>query len=225
MSAPTLVDYELSSLQSTEPISVTVPADWTVGNLAVAAVYIGSRTVSTPPAGWANHVVTWDTSVKIVVYWKILEAGDLGGSIIFDLSDAQYNGWVTLFEISGFDPTTPINTAAGDSHGYIAVTSHVSPSVTTTIDDCLILRVARCEQAYAASSGDTGTAVYNAGNRNAWQTEKTTAGVTGTATYTTPESRASLDLTIAISPAAAPSGIKHLPNISGNLQTLSGNLQ
>jgi hypothetical protein len=206
MAVPVVAAVEVGPVDSTSPVSVTVPAGWSVGDLAFAMVHTYNRTVSTPASGWtAINSPQFSGSVRTYLYWKILVSGDIGAAAGWSLSADPSVGRVTLVQVTGHDPTTPINVSAGQQDDY--ATSHVSPTVTTTANDCLILRLMSSDYnpgGWTASSGDTGTSVAAGTTAPPYSVRKSslaTAGSTGTGTFTTSNTAMQL-FTVAVAPTS-----------------------
>ena len=138
-------------------------------------------------------------------YWKILDVGDLGASQSWTLSGNPSAGRVAFHRFTGHHATTPINVSTTANEAS-STTTHESPTITTTVDDCLTCRLmTNGGQIIVVSSGDTGTSRYNnaAVALSLWTSPKTTAGATGTATYTTSASRQLGHIVVGLAPAAA----------------------
>jgi hypothetical protein len=184
MAVPTVASSSVGTAESTASPSIAIPA-WDVGDLVVLTIHTFIRTVSTAPTGWTalNSPVSGG-SVNTYVYWKILASGEPSSTVSFTLSASNPNSRIALIRVTGHN-ATPINqSTSGSSTSPIATSS-----VTTTVDDCLILRILASDDApaWTATSGDTGTEIYTSGNLSrlaAWKSSKATAGATGTATYT-----------------------------------------
>ncbi len=200
---------DVSSAQTTSPVSHTVPAGWAAGDLVIAYLRTNIRTVSSVPSGWTLIQSTTGISDNTYSYWKILVSGDLGASQSWTLNANPSACRIAFYRFTGAHAVTPIDASASQNDASSG-TSHTSPSVTTTVDNCLIARMAingGSAQSLSASSGDTGTQQYQDTTTALalFTSTKTTAGSTGTATYTTPSSRQLTFTTAAIAPAASSS--------------------
>lgn len=200
---PVYVEMELSGDLTTDPMTMTIPADWDAGDLVVAVVNPANRTISSITADWDFHDSVTGVVNCLHIYSKTLEAGDLGATLSVDLN-ASTTGWITLLRITGHDPDTPINAIEITDDGA-TVNDHVFPSVTTTVDDCLILHTGfRGSSSVTPGTGAVGSEVYDVSPFYLAQQDKESAGVLGTATYTTSVARRHVNATIAIQPDAAP---------------------
>ena len=168
------------------------PSGITVGDLLVGVYTIGLNAALTGPTGWTELVN--DSSVNVShhgVWWKIADSSDAAAST-FDFSSASVARTCALvLRIDGHDPTTPIGTQfAGNSYPS-QTAAPVSPTVTTTVDDSLVILTEGGDQARADTHPSGTTVVYNANESNgtdshqgvAWTTQAT-AGATGTNTWT-----------------------------------------
>lgn len=210
MAVPVLVSTDANSTSASSPIAHTIPAGWSAGDLVIALLYTSSRTVTGVPSGWAAADDSTTLAFnKIYAYWKVLVSGDLGASQSWTLSANPSASRIVFIRITGAHATTPINSSDGTADGSSG-TTHVSPEVTSSVNDCLILRMmVNGGQATTASSGDTGSKEYEVTSTpgmSVWESSKATAGGTGTATYTTTANRQFAYITLAIAPAAGASG-------------------
>jgi hypothetical protein len=205
MAVPTYVELSDSgSLGTVSTLTHTVPSGWAAGDLCVAVLTCATnRTVASAPAGWdLVETPTVGNVAYLTVYEKVLEAGDVNAAHSWPLSaSSSATNQVVFLRVTGHHATTPVNVDAGAVDGS-AVTSHVSPAVTTTEPDCLILRVLCNNSLVTTSSGDTGTEVIQSLSVRVWRSSKAAAGSTGTATYTTGIVKNVSYVTLAVQPAA-----------------------
>jgi hypothetical protein len=209
MAAPVFQSADGSAVQSTNPISHTIPAGWSAGDLALAVICSGSRSVSTPPSGWTlEGSNTSVSSARLFVYSRTLESGDLGASFSWSFSGGSpYNGRVIYLRITGHSTTDPTDTS---NTGFDAsgVTSHPSPVLTTTVADTLLVRSAvnNASAALSASSGDTGTKQYEQTSDQAvsiWTFARAGTGAeSAAATYSTSANKTLSWVSVAIAPSA-----------------------
>ena len=99
--------------------------------VAVVAVDYRARDI-VQPAGWTLILNTDSFDVS----YKVAGAGEGANYTFTWLSPQQAYGFI--LRITGHDTSTPIN-VSGSGNG--SSTSATCPTVTTTIDDCLILRI------------------------------------------------------------------------------------
>jgi hypothetical protein len=204
MAVPTYVEESDSgSLGTQTTLTHTIPSGWSADDLAIAFVtFAVNRSVSTPASGWTVIGSQQTGSYRCIAYYKILASGDINAAHSWVLtSSSASNNQIVFIRITGHDATTPINTSANAVDGSNR-TTHVSPAVTTTVDDCLIVRLMASANFLTASSGDTGTQELQNANQRIFRSSLATAGSTGTATYTTGVSTNLGYCTIAVAPTS-----------------------
>jgi hypothetical protein len=198
--------------RSTDGFTVTVnkPTGTVEGDLLIAFIAKDDDDAITGvPTGWTLIVgQAAQYQARFNCYYKIATASE-PDSYTWRGDREQYVG--VILRYTGHDPTNPINAYASASSST-ANNSPVAPSVTTTVDGCLII------QAFGADDDDTPYTVpspltqrwneiSNTGNGTCGtaggEWVQTSAGNTGTATFTmnAPEEWAAI--TIAIAPAVA----------------------
>lgn len=133
-----------SATALTGSVVVANPAGLVAGNLllAIAGDAEGGQSV-TVPTGFVPFVSYNDPGSgcipatqgpRITAGWKIATASDVvAGSFTF--VSAGFRASAALLSFSGHDPTNPINSSA-----FVQDNSITAPSVTTTKNDCLIVR-------------------------------------------------------------------------------------
>jgi len=112
------------------------------GELLIAAVATDGDTSAslTPPGGegWTEiSLDDYSNETTLGVWWKLADALESESHEFTWSGDEQAYGWMMRF--TDHDPTDPINVI--QSQGADANSSPPSPAVTTTVDDCLILRL------------------------------------------------------------------------------------
>lgn len=203
MAVPTFVGYDASGSQSTATITHTIPAGWSAGDFVVAHCNTFFRSPTGTPSGWTLAGSATGGAVDLYAYYKTLAPGDPGSTFSLTLNAAPSGASITLLRVTGHDSASPMAATPATATDGGDVTTHVSPAVTTTVGDALILRLVNGDQAGTASSGDTGTAIYADDiNKSAWWSSLASAGSTGTATYTTGVARFWNYVTLAVAPAS-----------------------
>lgn len=123
---------------ATTSIAANLPSGVASGDLLVAQLWAGG-TIPTP-SGW-NLIRTQPESTfgsgETRTYYRIAN-GSEGPTVTFTWTDVKY-GNVGIARITGHDAVTPINADAGTAGGN--TDTQTSPAVTTTVPDCLILRM------------------------------------------------------------------------------------
>jgi type II secretory pathway pseudopilin PulG len=117
------------------------------GDLLIAAVATDGDTSSSLAAplgeGWTKiNAANYNGQVTLGAWWKLADASESASHQFTWSGDEQAYGWIMRF--TGHDPTDPINTwsAGGESSS-----TPTSPEVTTTVDNCLILRLGAFDDA------------------------------------------------------------------------------
>ena len=117
--------------------TLTKPTGAAQNDVLLAVLTTGSISlVSTPPTGWAQ-VWSQDQGTEQTqhVYRKVAGASE-PASYDFGLNGSEIGPWA-IVAVTGADTTTPINTSASGTTG--ASTSHTTPSITPTVDACLLV--------------------------------------------------------------------------------------
>lgn len=136
-------------------LSVALPADTAEGDLLVACMVTDGDTTSSlniPAGGWNTSWISQQGgTVSLGIWWRIAGASE-ADPVGFTWSGGQQAyGWITRF--TGHDPDSPINvmaTAQGQADDPAA------PAITTTADDCLVLRIGAFDDNDIDSPGDAG---------------------------------------------------------------------
>jgi hypothetical protein len=190
--------------------TITIPAAVAVGDLMLAAVAIFSGDTLTTPSGWTlagSAVGTSDFGqVRLHILWRIATAGNVGGAatVPFVFSGGRRN--ITFLAYSGVN-ATPINAQATGGSGSNG-TPAVAPSVTTTVNGCLIVEAF----GFRSTVGSvpevvTGPATARGGAQDVWlgstvsDQAQATAGATGTQSATAATAGGWVTYTIALAPA------------------------
>ena len=118
-------------------ITVSTPAGTAEGDLLIAAVVTDAQETISPPGGQGWTQIAHDrNSMTLGLWWKNAGASESPNHQFTWSTNEQAYAWMMRF--TGHDSAGPINTsqvAQGTS------SSPTSPSVTTTVADCLILRI------------------------------------------------------------------------------------
>jgi len=111
------------------------------GDLLIAAVATDEDTSSTlsAPSGWTsiNSPGSYNGAVTLGAWWRIATATEPASHTFTWTGGQQAYGWMMRF--TGHNSTSPIN-ASSATVGSSSSTP-TSPPVTTTVDNCLILRL------------------------------------------------------------------------------------
>jgi hypothetical protein len=186
------------------------PAGTVAGDLLIAAVAADGSVESTitPPAGWnVAHVSSQGGKITFGVWWKLAGASESGTYSFTWSGNRQAYGWIMRF--TGHDSAVPINAVANTAG---SATTPESPSVTSTVDNTLILRLGGFDDddINAGDPGLTGhTAINMADTGNGPSTAsggagyvlQPTAGASGTSSFALTASEEYVTVTLAIAPA------------------------
>ena len=195
-------------------ITIDTPPNYAEGDLLIAVVTIdsGPSNTPTPPSGWTEILVSPDKFNKVMlgVWWKIASASEPPTAEFTWPNDDTAYGWIMRFD--GHDPTNPIHatsTNAGVSE------SPTAPALTTTADDCLILRIggfdddnvslgdAKMSGHTTIVAGESSGGFFTTSGAAAYQMQAY-PGTSGTATFGLSGSEEYRTVTIAIAPDPNP---------------------
>lgn len=197
-------------------LTVAVPSGTTNGDLLVAVISASAPLTAVSintPGGWTliNHSNGSGTGSEVgLAVFRRIASSEPADYLFTATPNAIGNGMTgKMLRITGHDPTTPVNIAGETDNSLVA------PSVTTTVNDCLVLCcVAAVDDAVntftppgtLTEQWDFGTVggPGTFGNSMAGATKtQAAAGATGTQTFTaTGGPAANTVQTIAIAPAA-----------------------
>jgi type II secretory pathway pseudopilin PulG len=134
------VDFTEAKVGSDDTsITISTP-DTNEGDLLIAAVATDGDTSTTlsPPAGegWVGVVNDYSSQVTLGAWYKLADASESASHQFMWSGGQKAYGWIMHF--TGHDLTNPIN--AYSTFGQSSSTP-TSPAVTTTVNNCLILRL------------------------------------------------------------------------------------
>lgn len=118
---------------------ITTPTNVSQGDLLIASVATDDTTSLTSPAGWTPINQGSDTAGQITLgAWYKLAVVSEPASHTFTWTggNQQAYGWIMRF--TGHDSVSPINNSSPGSDSSV---SPISPAVTTTAANCMILRL------------------------------------------------------------------------------------
>ncbi|MEN8803413.1 MAG: hypothetical protein ABF297_15695, partial [Thiogranum sp.] len=189
---------------------ISKPAATAVGDLLLAAVATDGDNTSSlaPPAGWnVINVADRGREVTFGVWWKLAGASESNSYTFSWSSSEQAYGWIMRF--TGHDPASPID---ANSNDIGSTASPSSPSVTTTVNNTLILRLGGFDDdditvGAPGLSGHTAINMNDSGNGNftasggSGYVLQAAAGGSGTSSFTLTNTEGYVTVTIAIAPA------------------------
>ncbi len=172
-----------------------------------------------PSGGWAEvsnspqGVGTANTAggVGINVYWKVAD----GSETTVSLGDSGDINYAVGIAIRNANTSSPINATAGDTHSS-GSTSRTLPSVTTSVDGCMIIFFATHDAdigsgRWSAPTNanltdfvevfDSGTNIGTGGGCMITTARQATAGATGTTSFTSASTENSAHVVVAVRPA------------------------
>jgi len=129
-----------SAFANSGSVTVTKPTGVGAGDLLIAVHFedpFGSLVAMTAPAGWVlidEH--TGGGGSPFGKVWYKVAGGSESSTYVFGQNDTSV---VTITAIAGQDAVTPVDVAPVWFDGGSAQTAQIAPSVTTTVDDCLLL--------------------------------------------------------------------------------------
>jgi hypothetical protein len=190
----------------TSPLSVPLPSGISSGDLLIVFVSNGSSRTATTPTGWTLVAGTSNSGGFYRVYQRIAD-GTEGSTLSVTLSNtANFNS--VAFRISGHNATTPVNVSATDNTSN----NVVSPSVTTTVENCLVLRmqgIAR-DRTFTVPTSHTLQGTATTGGLcdiSVASIAQSTSGSTGAATWTVSGGSADFTSHIVAAIAGASGGV------------------
>ncbi len=185
-------------------ITISTPSGVVEDDLLVTAVTVrGDNSASlSPPSGegWAE-IYAGDQAgeVTLGVWWKLADPSE-SVSHQFTWTESTQESYASMMRFTGHDVSDPI---VGDSYNSGYLTSPISPSVTTTVGNCLVLRIGGFNNAditvndpgltdhipvtMKASSVSGGGSAYGVSVRNLlkFEDDAVVDGVAGQPTFTT----------------------------------------
>lgn len=203
MAVPVVESVASNVNSSGSSLTITKPTGTVEGDLLVAAVGLAENANFTGPSGWTFIRRDDNTSNINLEWWYKVAGASEPSNYTWSIGlTRQWSGGI--WRISGQDGTTPID--ANNGNNYSATQFPVSPSVTTTVDDCLVLRAVMSRDISTTEPGSH-TNDWNRpssfSSNAAIHKSQLSAGATGSATWTLGSSVTAGASTIAIAPAAA----------------------
>jgi len=142
LSGPAYREFTEAKLDSDgTSLTISTPSGAVEDSLLIAAIATDGDTTASlaPPAGegWSQVFLNdQDGQVTIGVWWKLADASESGSHEFTWSGNQQAYGWMMRF--AGHDTTDPIDVYSADGE---TDSNPSSPPVTTTSDNCLILRL------------------------------------------------------------------------------------
>ncbi|MCF7972548.1 MAG: LamG domain-containing protein [Phycisphaerae bacterium] len=136
----------------------SVPLTTIEGDLLIAAVVTGGTTTVSEPQGQGWSLLSQgegNGKITLGVWGKLAGASESGSHTFTWTDNEEAYGWIMRF--TGFDPSCPIDVM--DTLGGSSTRYPPSPSVTTTVDHTMILRIGGFDKD-SATIDDTGISGY-----------------------------------------------------------------
>lgn len=211
MAVPTIrATNELTGTPTNTSHTIPLPAGFLAGDLLIAALQwrLTGATISTPPTGWTSLDNEPGTNINEAVFYKIAAGGDANPVFVMSVT-VPACGQSIAITTGTFDTASPIN-----AHSILENASSVSctaSSITTTVNDCLLLFFGAAVGATtfipdALMSELQESASNEAGNNCGGELASeswVTAGITGTRTSTLSTAQRNIAALLAIAPAGA----------------------
>lgn len=213
MSVPTYQSETSNTGASTTSLACNVPAGTVDDDALIATVSTlhASTHTHTTPSGWtliASEETTSSTRLRNSIYRRV--ASSEPASYSFDFSAAVEDALVTISRVAGIDTAAPID--AFGSTGDLSLSAPASPSVTTSVDDSLILAfvshlISSTTDTVPAGMSSEFSLTSESGSTfrsSLARVDQPSAGASGAKSWTLSEARRANVFTIAVAPAAAP---------------------
>lgn len=150
--AVTVRSHGQSPGSNTISVLIVKPVGLAEGDLMIAQVFgydkNGTIGVFTSPGGWTDlrQDDAADADSGSSIHWKIADSGDVAAANFeFTAVGTQSSrGCITAIEVDTFDPAAPINQNNGAPAGA-PTTAWISPGVTPSVGNCLIMLFAGIE--------------------------------------------------------------------------------
>ena len=199
---------------NTTSITISTPSGTSEDDLLIAVVATdGNKSTSlSAPSGWNQIIVASesDDRVTLGVWWKLAGSSEPSNRTFSWSGNEKAYGWMMRF--TGHNTANPIH-ATATSEGDNDTPS--APSVTTTVDECLIVRIGGFDDD-DHTNGDAGMAGHTTITSNesdssssscsgaAAYVKQDSAGTTGSASFSLNNNEEWRTLTIAIEPDPDP---------------------
>jgi hypothetical protein len=189
---------------NTTQATLAVPAGTEAGDFLLTIVGIAFQFPETNPApsGW-TLLIDEGGSADLLVYYRVAD-GTEPSTYTFTFGDARRTK-AAMFRFTGVDTTTPIDATGTTNDNF---PNPDAPSVTTTVDGALIVRIlALWDQTATPPSGHTeryysSTSSYT--TLSMADETQTTAGATGTAVWSQSNYASNAVATVALRPGSPP---------------------
>ncbi|MFC1675681.1 LamG-like jellyroll fold domain-containing protein [Planctomycetota bacterium] len=202
---------EAKADSDTTSVTVSTPSGTGEGDLLIAAVATDGDTSASmaPPGGegWTEIDVDHHSGeITMGVWWKLADAGESASHQFTWSPNEQSYAWMMRF--TGHDPLVPINDTSLTSG---SASSPTSPAVTTTVSNCIILRLGGFDgddvtvdspglSGHAAITMDQSNSGSDTSSGGAGYVFQQAVGDSGTSSFSLTGSQEYRTVTIAIAP-------------------------
>lgn len=211
--AITPVAYSSGSTSGAQTsVTVTLPAGWSAGDVCVVHINLKSGTDVTAATGWTSIISSNVASVYFShAFYRVLQSGDTNPAFTISLSTGNGCAWVAA-DYSGVASTSTIN-ASGQTSSSSNATTHLSPTITTTVANCMLLMLYGTDISVTYSSpsegtlektGDAGIGSNADGVTSIVDFALGAAGATGQQSITVSSTCTYTGIQVALAPGAAP---------------------
>jgi hypothetical protein len=200
----------------TTSVAISTPSSTAVGDLLIAAVATDGDTSASIAApvgqGWTLiNRGAYSSAVTLGVWWKNASAAGATSHTFTWTGSQQAYGWMMRF--TGHNAASPINNS---SYSNDLSSTPISPEVTTTVGNCIILRLGAFDDNdvnslpepgnpglsghTAITMGESGGSAGGTVSGGAGYIKQSAIGSSGTSTFSLGSAKAARMLTIAIAP-------------------------
>jgi fibronectin-binding autotransporter adhesin len=218
-SAPTWHASDMQETFSSGNVTVNKPTNLSTGNLIIVVISYrdGGSVTANDPAFSLIHLETFSTDNdrgSLSAWMKVATASEPSTYSFTKTSGSAREYRAIAGRVSGNDLTDPLGPKVGANSGDTSVTSLTIPSITTTVDNTLLITAGN-----VAGNITTGSLSGFSGMSNAWLNDSsrpnhigayqtiTPAGSTGTRQFNWTTSRIATGISFAIRPPLAGGGI------------------
>lgn len=193
-------DIETSGGANQTSATLTAPSGIVDGDLLLIIFHIDGKPTITPPSGFATEIISNGQNDTLAVYTKV--ASSESGDYALTFASQKWGGY-----IARIDNDNGVDVSGKDDNA--SSTTSDAPSVTTTVDDCLVFRAWTLGGERTPFTPDVSTTelyddkTVGAGSVSfAAATEtQVSSGATGIATVTASSAALAEAVTIAIAPS------------------------
>lgn len=223
---PTVRSVSTNTTSSATSLNVTKPAGTVEGDLLIAFMVANRAATSiTPPSGWTSAFLEVGTANRTyAIYYKVAGPSEPANyTFTIDVTGGIAIGMARVSGIDQLDPIEDVQYTNSDSTHTVT-----APSLTTTVDGCLIFRSAfqSWNGTYGAWSDTALVELWDirhssvgnnlGGTVSTAQGTQLTAGATGTASATNTDASYWSGVTLAVKPATADAHISSIAPDEGS---------